>query len=294
MPLISFVIPTFNRALFLEIVLKDLIAERRLYYPNMEIIVVDGGSKDGTAEMLKNYESELSCWVSEPDKGPGDAFKKGIQKAKGDFIRYMSDDDRIIPGCTRKMMEIMLSRPDFDIVGGGVKSVYLSKSGELIPCLDFTPAGDVALSKAAAPDLNGFIVPEACLFRKKLFSEIGYWKPNMMACDAEFFLRTLKKGRKIFMADEVYLHKYWHDDSTVLKRLGRMRTSIFEAIAQNAGVIPASAYYYRVVIGPWLEPKRKWMKEHIYRPLLILAAKPFHKLGLHPVRFLERIKKKRS
>lgn len=99
-PLISIIMPTFNRGAFIEAALQNLIEEKRTY-PNLEIVVVDGGSRDSTLEVLKKYSADIDAWISEPDRGPAEAFNKGVKKAKGEIIRFASDDDRLINGHIR-------------------------------------------------------------------------------------------------------------------------------------------------------------------------------------------------
>ena len=80
-PLVSFVMPVFNRANVIERALDGIIRERRENYPNIEIVVIDGGSSDGTVEILKRYGSQIDYWISERDSGAADAFNKGVKAA---------------------------------------------------------------------------------------------------------------------------------------------------------------------------------------------------------------------
>lgn len=94
-PLFSIITPTFNRRDFLEINIKSLLNQS---YQNFEHIVIDGGSTDGTVELLKKYESQYNMrWISEPDNGIYDAVNKGIKMAKGEIIAYLNSDDFYFP-----------------------------------------------------------------------------------------------------------------------------------------------------------------------------------------------------
>jgi len=94
-PKISVVIPSFNQASYLRQTIKSVLDQK---YPNLELIVIDGGSTDGTASILKDFESKLHYSVTEPDHGQAHAINKGMQRATGDIFAYLNSDDFLLPG----------------------------------------------------------------------------------------------------------------------------------------------------------------------------------------------------
>lgn len=94
-PLISIIIPTFNAAGVLRECLLSIIKQPE---KNIELIVMDGGSTDGTLSLIKEFESDITYWVSEPDRGIYDAMNKGIAKATGKWFYFLGADDRLLPG----------------------------------------------------------------------------------------------------------------------------------------------------------------------------------------------------
>ncbi len=90
MPLITVITVVFNDEKYLEETLLSVINQT---YESIEYIIIDGGSTDGTVELIKKYESQIHYWVSEPDKGIYDAMNKGIERAKGDWINFMNSGD---------------------------------------------------------------------------------------------------------------------------------------------------------------------------------------------------------
>ena len=89
-PMISIITVVFNGEKYLEQTIKSIINQT---YKNFEYIIIDGGSTDGTLEIIKKYEDKISYWISEKDKGISDAFNKGVMAAKGDYINFQGDGD---------------------------------------------------------------------------------------------------------------------------------------------------------------------------------------------------------
>jgi glycosyltransferase involved in cell wall biosynthesis len=114
-PKITIITPTFNRAEYLEETILSVINQN---YPNLDYIIVDGGSTDRTAEIIKKYESHLSWWISEPDKGMYYAIQKGFDKSSGEIMAWLNSDDKYHEGALHNVAQIFSDLKDIEWIIG--------------------------------------------------------------------------------------------------------------------------------------------------------------------------------
>jgi len=130
LPKISIIIPSFNKVDFIEETLKSIIFQK---YPNLEVIIQDGGSTDGTLDIIKRYAKKypkIINYVSKKDKGQLDAINKGLKKAKGEIITYINADDVYEKGALKKVGEIFRKHPETLWLAG--KGKVINEEGEEI------------------------------------------------------------------------------------------------------------------------------------------------------------------
>lgn len=101
-PRVTIITPSYNQGQFLEETILSILNQG---YPNLEYMVIDGGSKDQSVDIIRKYESRLSYWESEKDKGQSDAINKGLRRATGDIITWINSDDLLEPGAIQAMVE---------------------------------------------------------------------------------------------------------------------------------------------------------------------------------------------
>lgn len=114
-PKISIVTPSFNQSSFIEETILSILDQK---YPNLEYVIVDGDSTDGTVDIIKKYESHLTWWISEKDKGMYDALQKGFAKTTGEIMMWLNSDDLLHKGALRNIAEIFNQFPDVSWVTG--------------------------------------------------------------------------------------------------------------------------------------------------------------------------------
>jgi len=108
LPRISIITPSFNQADFLEKTVQSVLGQN---YPNLEYIIIDGGSRDGSVDIIRKYENRLAYWVSEPDKGHYDAVNKGMAKATGDIVAWINSDDMYVTNALQTVGSVMAELP---------------------------------------------------------------------------------------------------------------------------------------------------------------------------------------
>lgn len=112
---VTIVVPSYNQGVFLGDTLRSIVDQK---YPNLELIVVDGASKDNTLDVIKQYESKLAWWVSEEDTGQASAINKGFQRSTGDIMAWLNSDDMIAPGALARVARYFKANPDVQVVYG--------------------------------------------------------------------------------------------------------------------------------------------------------------------------------
>jgi glycosyltransferase involved in cell wall biosynthesis len=116
LPRISIVTPTFNQGKFIDATIRSVLDQG---YPNLEYIIIDGGSTDESVDVIRRYEKHLTYWVSEKDSGAADAIRKGFTRATGEIFAYLNSDDLYLPGSLQTIGNLMRD-PSVDVAFGNM------------------------------------------------------------------------------------------------------------------------------------------------------------------------------
>lgn len=161
-PKISIITPSFNQGEFLE---KTILSVLNQNYPNLEYIIIDGGSNDNSREIIKKYEKFVTYWVSEKDGGQGDALNKGFKRATGEIIGWQNSDDIYLPGAFFRIAEIM-KKSSADILFGDIMKI--NESDGIIRKFRFVP-----YSMSSQLYYRMSLSNQSAFWRSGLFSKIG-------------------------------------------------------------------------------------------------------------------------
>jgi len=185
-PKISIVTPSFNQGQYLE---KTILSVLDQNYPNLEYIIIDGGSTDNSVDIIKKYEKHLKCWVSEPDRGQSHAINKGFEHATGDLMAWLNSDDYYMPGALHKVAEVAMAKPEAGaIIGAGQ---FVNESGKVK--LYKEPAEVTLESLYDWLDIFHFM-QSSCFFRKNVWDKCGPLDEQIhIAMDLNLWLRIAKQ-----------------------------------------------------------------------------------------------------
>jgi glycosyltransferase involved in cell wall biosynthesis len=224
-PKLSVITPSYNQGRYIERAIRSVLDQD---YPNLEYVIVDGGSTDETVEVIRRYEDRLAWWVSEPDNGQADAINKGIERTNGEIVGYLCTDDYYLPGAFATAVGAF-ERSGASWVAGA--------SGDVI---EGDPPVELGVWQPRPPaasegPLRGrhwwllapWHVPQPSAFwRRGLFERFGPFLEVRNGFDAEFMMRLAIGGEQPeLLADEVLAVRFGHPDQKSRERRD-MRTSL--------------------------------------------------------------------
>lgn len=178
-PKLTIITPSYNQADFLERTILSILNQQ---YPNLEYIVIDGGSTDKSVEIIKKYEQYIKYWVSEKDRGQVHAINKGLQKATGEYIAFQNSDDVYFPNTLLNFGEAAIKKDD-DIIYG---DLYMITTND-----EVTEQLKTTSYSLDCQVLEGMQIHNQSLFFKKaLLTQYGFFDESYrFAFDYEFITR---------------------------------------------------------------------------------------------------------
>lgn len=187
-PRVSIVTPSYNQGEFIEETIRSVLLQG---YPNLEYMLIDGGSTDGSVEIIRKYEPWLAYWVSEPDRGQSHAINKGLQRSAGEILAWLNSDDTYVPGAVARAAGYLQDHPDVGLVYGdchmvnqleGTRKTWLAKEFDL-----------------AALVLGRRGIPQPTVFwRREVSDTVGWLDEDLhYTMDLEYWIRV---GRRFKIA----------------------------------------------------------------------------------------------
>jgi glycosyltransferase involved in cell wall biosynthesis len=192
--LVSIITPSFNQAPFLEATIRSVLEQD---YPDLEYIIVDGGSTDGSLEIIQKYSNRLSWWVSEKDKGQTDAINKGFSHAHGEVLAWLNSDDTYNPGTVSAAVKVLEMNPTHGLVYGDAN--FIDENGNTLGSF---PAAQTDLQRLRRGYVH--IPQQSAFFRTDLWKKVGPLDPSFyFAMDYDLWVRIAT------IAPILYTHQLW-------------------------------------------------------------------------------------
>jgi glycosyltransferase involved in cell wall biosynthesis len=243
LPLVSIVTPSYNQVGYLEQTLQSVLSQQ---YPHIEYIVIDGGSTDGSIEIIDRYANQLAYWVSEPDEGQTDAINKGFKYAHGDILAWLNSDDLYRPGAVAEAVEFFRDHPEAGMVYGDAD--YINDSGEVIGQF---PAAQTDYKRLRRGYVH--IPQQASFFRARLWQMVGPLDPSFyFALDYDLWVRIAA------LAPIRYTPRTWaafrlHRDAKSLAEADRCWPEMIR-VHERLGGGRLSVIYAKYLLRRLLEP----------------------------------------
>lgn len=192
-PRISIVTPSYNQGRFIEETIRSVLLQG---HPDLEYIVMDGGSRDGSVAIIRKYEPWLRFWASEPDRGQTHAINKGWRMATGDHVAYLNSDDLYLPGALRALSGHLCQHPEAALVFGDCETMDErgARTGRLHP---------VRKPFSARRYLFEFIncIPQpSTLIHRRVLETVGYLREEFnVAMDHDYWVRIARRERMDYL-----------------------------------------------------------------------------------------------
>jgi glycosyltransferase involved in cell wall biosynthesis len=280
LPSISIVVPNYNMGATIERTLQSLVDQD---YPNLEILVVDGGSTDNSVEAIRRFEPHIAWWVSEKDSGQSQAINRGFARAKGEIVNWLCSDDVLLPGALHTIARAFRENPAADVVVGAAWFRYVDPKRDhlevssayklaLMPCTNSTPQA-------------------ACFYRKSLLVRNPAVDEGLhYAMDFELWLYFRESGARWHFIPDILAVAYFSDYNKA--SVGGIEiTKAYEVIYARyvKERIPLTFWHRRLrypLERVWYRHNGGWfgLIYYPYQCFIILLLSPFY--GFHRVRWM--------
>ena len=227
-PKISVVTPSFNQGQFLRETIESVLSQG---YPNLEYIIIDGGSTDGSREIIVQYESKLAYWCSEPDSGQSAAIAKGFARAKGDLLCWLNSDDVMLPGTLFSVAHAYLRRPSAGFLAGNY--ILIDRDGKIIRCKRHS-------AQAGWFERRGLsVISPGCFWGRRDYESVGGINLDLdYVMDTDLFIRMLNNGTEYCHINDYLVAFRIHSEAKTVahhERLSAEREEMFSNFS-NVGM----------------------------------------------------------
>ena len=183
LPKITIVTPSFNQASFIKETIESVLNQD---YPNFEYFVVDGGSTDGSVDIIREYEDRITWWISEKDDGQSDAINKGFRRSTGELCAWVNSDDVLLPNCLREIAEFYLANNQPDIINSNC--IYINAESKIIG-VSIVPKQTYFFAKRCV----WFLTQPAVFYKTSVIRQNNYLNVDFhLAMDVDMWIKLMK------------------------------------------------------------------------------------------------------
>lgn len=211
-PLVSIITPSLNQGKFLE---QTILSVLNQSYPNIEYIIIDGGSTDHSADIIKRYASRLAYWVSEKDNGQSDAINKGLKHSSGQIVAYLNSDDVYAPDAVANIVDAFNKHPEMAMIYG--KCININEQGEH---LSEALGGTITYYKLLTGTMLPSIHQPTCFFNRGVINRNPMFNSHLKyGMDYELILWILQRNKILFIDSLIAYFRYHSSSKTVSQTL---------------------------------------------------------------------------
>lgn len=212
-PSISIITPSFNQGAYIDEMIRSVIEQD---YPNVELIVIDGGSTDNTTEVLRKYGTRITHWESEKDHGQTHAINKGLARATGDIWAYLNSDDITTPGALKRVAEIFAD-PSVEWIGGITDIFDTNECRDTVTPQE--PAREIEyLTPWQRSVQHVFSCSNVTYMRRSVYEKLGTFDESYdYSMDMEYYTRAMVAGFRFHRIPEVLGRWRWHEQCKTVR-----------------------------------------------------------------------------
>jgi glycosyltransferase involved in cell wall biosynthesis len=256
-PLVSIVTPSFNQARYLEATIQSVLAQE---HARIEYLIVDGGSTDGSVEIIRKYQERLAWWVSEPDQGQTDAINKGFARARGEILAWLNSDDTYLPSAVSRAVDFLQSQPQVGLVYGDAN--FINEAGRVIGRF---PAAQTDLPRLRRGYVH--IPQQAAFFRASLWRAVGPLDPSFyFAMDYDLWTRLAGRAELRYLPGTLANFRL-HSAGKTIQADERCWPEMLRVHYRDGGSFLAplvAKYYVRKIVAPlWNWRRRKLLETQL-------------------------------